>query len=731
MLFEIQLVQKIKLNRLYYMEGTNMKSGLRKFLSIGVVFAVLFAAAMPAFAQFPDTNGHWAAAEINKWVEKGIINGNPDGTYAPERPISRAEFSTLLSRLFNYIEKSNNSFTDVSSTAGYADAVSKAAAAGVILGNGGKFRPTAPVSRQEAALMLYRAFKLSIKEIAAANGYADAKEIGSWAKEAVGAVTEKGLMTGRPGNKFAPTANVTRAEAAKMIDNAVQDLKNVAGTYTGTIGKNLMVNTRDVILKDMVINGDLYLTPGVGDGSITLNNVKVKGKTVVMGGGENSIHLVNTTLTGALVIIKKDGKIRIVAEGSTVVSDVQLNSGAKLEESNLTGAGFGNIEIITVEPGQSIVLDGDFEEVTVEVAGAAIQVTEGKVGTLTVAKGAANANITIAAGASVTTLNANAAVQVSGQGAITTANINASGVVIAQRPANVNVSSGITATIAGTQTTGGTTPTTTTPSGGTPGGDTDNNTPTTSLSSVAFTKRGGGTIDAAVSGTTYTVDLSGASDSIYINGLKITSSPAADRLVVSDAANPVVGSNGTFNFLGNNSLIDAFFGVGFLFDGDVSVKTIKSILSGTITRNVAVYSGSTKIKDITLTIKISSGDTLGTQDLLSCYTISAAGGTITATLKSGNESKSVLTGTQFYQLLTRMITVPAGYTYSGVAVGTNGASYSAYTKDNVGILQALADQVEKGINNITLADLKAKETTVKVKASNPGNTDLEIVVAFK
>ena len=705
-----------------------MKRKSKKLISLWTAVFMVFALALPAYAQFTDTANHWASQEISKWVEKGVINGNPDGTYAPEKSISRAEFSSLVSKLFNYVDVSSNKFSDVDSNAWYSSVVDKAAAAGVILGDNGKFRPTAPISRQEAAVMFYRAFMLKVKSDAAVNSYADTKDIASWAKDAVSAITENSYMSGQPGNKFAPLANVTRAEAAKMVDNAVQDLKNKAGSYTGTIGKNLMVNVGAVTLKDMVINGDLFLAPGIADGTVTLDNVKVKGRTIVMGGGENSINLVNTSLTGTMIVIKKDGKVRIVAQGSTQVSGVVLNSGAKLEESGLTGAGFGEVQIMTIAPGQQIILDGDFDKVVIQSPNVTVQIADGKIGSLEVAKGTSGANIQIAAGAVVTTLTANAAIQVSGQGQITTANINAAGVVIAQKPTNTNVAVGITATIAGTQTTGTTTTTTTPTTPTTPGGDTS----TASISSVALTttKSAVTIITASVSGTTYTVDLSGASDSTYINGLKITSSPVADKLLVSDVTNQVTGSNGTFAFGGNNSIVDAFFGVGFAFDGNVSVKTIKSILSGTITRNISVYNGSTKIKDITLTIKISEGDTLGTQELLGYYSVSATSGTVTATLKTGNESKAVLTGTQFYQLLQDMITVPSGYEYSGVAVGTSDAGYTAYMKNNVDILQALAAQVGTGINNVTLGDLKTEHTTVKVKASSPGNTDQIVTVIF-
>jgi len=106
---------------------------------------------------------------------------------------------------------------------------------------------------------------------------------------------------------LAPKDNISRAEAVKLIDNIAGELKNSAGTYTGNVEKNLVVNTGSVILKDMVVNGDLFLAQGIGDGDVTLDNVTVKGRTVVRGGGENSIIINNSNLEGTLVVIKVGG----------------------------------------------------------------------------------------------------------------------------------------------------------------------------------------------------------------------------------------------------------------------------------------------------------------------------------------------------------------------------------------------------------------------------------------
>lgn len=723
-----------------------MKRNTVKLISLSIALLVFFSMAVSAYAdaKFSDTAGNWAETEIGKWVDSGIIDGYEDGSFRPGNSITRAEFSNIISKVFNYTDKTENQFSDVSSDKWYYDVVSKAAAAGIIEGDQGKFRPEDFISRQEAAIIIGRAFVLKVKDASAADKLDDSKDIAEWAKDAVSAVVENGYMTGRSAGIFAPRAEITRAETVKILDNILQDVKGTAGTYTGTYEKSLAVNVGDVTLKDAEIKGDLILAQGIGDGSVTLDNVKVEGRTLVLGGGENSIILNNTSLGGTLVIIKKDGKVRIVAKGSTSIPSVSLNSGAKLEEEEVTGDGFGDVEVIEIAAGQQIVLDGDFEEVTVEAAGAAIQVANGKVGKLEVAKEAAGANVEIASGATVTTLTANAAVQVTGKGKITTANVNAAGVVIEQKPTTVKVAEGITAKVAGTETTGTTGGTGEEPApsnGGSSGDDDDDDEPgtepETSIRSVQLTTKGGNPIGSSVSSSDYTVDLStasGISENTYIDGLKIVSSPVTDKLVVKDVTGQdVKGTNGVFGFTGNNSIFEAFFGEGLDFDGDVSVKTIRSIFSGTITREIAVYSGSTLIKNITLSIKISEGDTVGTQELFDCYTISASGGTITATLKSGKEDVYI-TNSGFYKLLTDLITIPAGYSFDGVQIGKAGedeSDYTAFTNNKVTVVQNLVDKTGVGINELTTGTLTDKEIIVKAHASKPNNPNRVVTIKFE
>jgi hypothetical protein len=434
-----------------------MLKSSKKILALFVALLLLSSALFPVYAAGGSgIQGHWAAAVIQKWVDLGLAKGGADGAFRPDDSVTRAELAVFLNRIFRYTEGAEATFADVPASAWYRDDITKAVAAGIIQAKSGdKIGPGDRLSRQEAARMIAAAFGWKAADLSRLGKFPDSGRVGSPYRDAVCALVEKGCISGRSGGLLAPLDGTTRAEVVKMLDMAMGELKNAKGTYTGNVKGNLVVNTRDVVLSNMTIGGDLYLTQGIGDGNVTLDGVTVKGKTIVSGGGMNSIHIRNSSLAGSLVVIKVGGQIRIVAEGSTVIDGVELRSGARLEESGLTGGGFGGVEILgIVEAGQQIILDGDFDRVGIEADHVGVEIAGGTVGSLEVASGADGAQIHVAQNAGIGNLTLGAAAAVTGQGTITSATINAPGVTLEQKPAAVNIAAGITATVGGAVTTG-------------------------------------------------------------------------------------------------------------------------------------------------------------------------------------------------------------------------------------------------------------------------------------
>ncbi|WP_127534020.1 S-layer homology domain-containing protein [Paenibacillus kobensis] len=349
-----------------------MKQTPKKLISLMVAFIVtVMTLAAPASAEsYRDSEKHWAQAAINQWSEYGVVQGS-GGAFRPNDDVTRAEFATMINNIMKYTEKGTNPFSDMKADAWYSDAMLKLNHAGVLNGVGGKALPNNPITRQEAAVILFKAFHFGQASTAAS--FTDGTDIAAWAQEAVTALASAKVINGRPDGSFKPQAHLTRAEAVTVFNNFIQDLVSKPGDHKKDVQGNVVVNTAGAVLNDMNISGNLYITQGVGEGEVTLNNVEIEGSVFVEGGGEHSIIFNSVDVNGALVVNKYNGKVRVLATGTTSVSVTRLESGALLVTKELTGGGFETVEIpADVVAGQEIVLDGTFNKVVNQSSSASI-----------------------------------------------------------------------------------------------------------------------------------------------------------------------------------------------------------------------------------------------------------------------------------------------------------------------------------------------------------------------
>ncbi len=328
----------------------------RKILSLILVFAMtvsLFTVGAGAAEPiYRDTDGHWAAETIEGFSRLGLIEGY-NGQFFPNKNITRGEMAVILDRLMDYQTAAKNSFSDLGE-AFYTDAVLKANAVGVMLGSNGTVRPTDPITRQEAAVLLCRALGLEVGGSVAQ--FSDRGQIASWAADAVGAMAAKKLLQGANG-MFRPTDAITRAETVAILDRALGKLVSEGESASGRVDGNVVVRGAGAKLSDMTINGDLIIAEGVGEGEVHLDGVTITGRTIVRGGGVNSIYMNNVRANGGVVVNKLDGRVRVVTSGSTTVSVTLLQSGAIL-----VGDGFKTVEIpADIAKGQTVEIQGNIE----------------------------------------------------------------------------------------------------------------------------------------------------------------------------------------------------------------------------------------------------------------------------------------------------------------------------------------------------------------------------------
>ncbi|MGE5473517.1 MAG: S-layer homology domain-containing protein [Ignavibacteriales bacterium] len=177
---------------------------------------------------FKDLDNHeWAKEQIEELAANGIVKGKEPGLFMPEDKVTRAEFAEMLVNLLGVREQSATSnYSDVKLGDWYYGAVASADKAGFILGYpDGTFGPDKLITREEIATMVRRILvkykNITIPDDVLSNlTFKDKDSISEYAKESVAVAVLNKIMKGYPDdNTFGPLRDTTRAEAAVVIYN--------------------------------------------------------------------------------------------------------------------------------------------------------------------------------------------------------------------------------------------------------------------------------------------------------------------------------------------------------------------------------------------------------------------------------------------------------------------------------------------------------------------------------
>ena len=177
---------------------------------------------------FTDINGHWAKEHILFAVSRGLFSGTSETTFSPNTTLTRGMFVTALGRLagINPADYQTRKFTDVKADAYYAPYVNWAVSKGIVSGTTSTtFAPDSNITREQMAVIMKNyADKMgySIPKTLEAVTFADNAQISSWAKDAVKAMQQAGVLSGKENNRFDPQGSATRAEAATVLHRFVE-----------------------------------------------------------------------------------------------------------------------------------------------------------------------------------------------------------------------------------------------------------------------------------------------------------------------------------------------------------------------------------------------------------------------------------------------------------------------------------------------------------------------------
>ena len=277
---------------------------MKKILSLVLVIAMVVSSFSFAFAatEFEDAEnfGDYEDA-IYTLVALGVIDGYDDGTYKPERIVSRAEMAKLIVEILGYGDLVSSSASEFADTQGHwADPwISLAAGRGLVIGTGGgNFTPDRQVSYDEAITMVVRAL-----------GYTDDSN------------EFKGMTW--------PTNFKSKANDLKLLDG----VKSVeGGADRGGVAK-LLFNALDAALVTVSADGNVTFLQDTVDGEMVDrllitkiatpdNDYKVTAEVLdpeSKNYGGNMVDLGQYMFQNLVVYLNSDGEVVYVKESNSLV----------------------------------------------------------------------------------------------------------------------------------------------------------------------------------------------------------------------------------------------------------------------------------------------------------------------------------------------------------------------------------------------------------------------------
>ncbi|MEG2519657.1 MAG: S-layer homology domain-containing protein, partial [Oscillospiraceae bacterium] len=301
------------------------KKLLSTLLAICMIITLLPVMAMAAPA-FPDMPKDYSTTALENAVANGLLKG-AEGKILPNANLKRAEMAAVTNRAFGAAKQADiTKFKDVAATAWYFADMCRAVQMQTLKGDGVKLNPEAFITREQTFAVLARSLKLKDGTAAELSAFSDAGSVSTWAIGSTAAMIKSGFVHGADG-KINPQAYISRKDFAVVMDNIIKNYITTAGEVTSVKDGTVMVNVPGVTLKNLNIKGDLIIGDGVGDGDITLDNVKVSGRTIVRGGGVNSVIVRGSSDLGSVTVSKMDGAVRVSVQGDAKVQVVYIDDG--------------------------------------------------------------------------------------------------------------------------------------------------------------------------------------------------------------------------------------------------------------------------------------------------------------------------------------------------------------------------------------------------------------------
>ena len=229
----------------------NQPKKYKKFVATAATATLVASAIVPvaSAASFSDTAGNTHEAAISALAEAGVISGYPDGTFKPNKELTRSDVVKLLGKFL--VTQGYEIPSDAVSSPRFSDLTSKSnkelleyaavvADAGVFAGSNGKLLAGDPITRENMAIVLVRMVNtlndVSLEEYVASQKFdREVKDLNAAKAEARTAIDVLDFYDITTATNFLPKNTVTRGQFATFVNNVIKADFSGASATTGTV----------------------------------------------------------------------------------------------------------------------------------------------------------------------------------------------------------------------------------------------------------------------------------------------------------------------------------------------------------------------------------------------------------------------------------------------------------------------------------------------------------------
>lgn len=356
-------------------------------LALGVTMSFVPTTALASESSFKDIEGHWGERAIERWAGYGVVGGKGNGIFDPDANLTRAEMAQIYVNLLNLTEKADISkYIDVPTDAWYSDAISRCVAAGILTGTSSNtISPMDTVTREQMFVTLCRALEIEA-ETSTDAVFTDLDQVSDWAEGSINALLEAGYVGGTGNSQLKPLEKIDRASVVALLDKTIAGYGNKVGTTIALERDEGMVL---VVSKNVTITGrvgDVIITQGAADGTVTFENAEVSGTVTVSAPGVrvrviNDSHIkevsIDSSASETAVTVDQGSSVdtltteadKTTVSGKGTVSKVEAAEGSSDVTVNTTDTKVVNNSSETVTTGNGTVKPGDVATTTKPATG--------------------------------------------------------------------------------------------------------------------------------------------------------------------------------------------------------------------------------------------------------------------------------------------------------------------------------------------------------------------------